>query len=129
MLTRTTSTVISPRTSSLTLHLRRRKTSGIPQASQSPPVCIYPKPRLPVEVVEIIIGFVLTSGPRDSNLSVISLSRTSKSVREITLRLYYREVIVDSRGLFGKICFILSAESERCGTNAYNWVRCALREI
>lgn len=128
MLTRTTSTVSNRRTSSLTLHLRR-KTSGIPQTAQSPLAYIHRKLRFPVEIVEIIIGFALSSGPRDSNISVISLSRTSKVFREITLRLYYREIIVDSRALFVKICFILAAESARCGTDAFNWVRWALHEF
>ncbi|KXN87680.1 hypothetical protein AN958_08317 [Leucoagaricus sp. SymC.cos] len=125
MLTRTTSAtsaVLSRRTSSLTLRVRGQTSSRQHKLG-------YPsvQPRLPVEITEAIFAFVLLSCPcPESKFSIIHpFTQASKSFREIALRLYFRDIVIDSRALFVKVWDHLSTENNvfRYGSDSFSWVR------
>lgn len=120
MLTRTASTVLARRTGSLTLRVRGRNSTN----TQSKVTFIGP--RLPYEIIEIIVGFVLlTSSCSESRfLALHSFTRASKMLREIFLRLYFRDIMVDTWELFTKIWNYLSTENEIFGgSDSFCWVR------
>jgi len=120
MLTRTASTVLARRTGSLTLRVRGRNSTN----TQSKVTFIGP--RLPYEIIEIIVGFVLlTSSCSESRFFALhSFTRASKMLREIFLRLYFRDIMVDTWELFTKIWNYLSTENEIFGgSDSFCWVR------
>ncbi|KAF9448940.1 hypothetical protein P691DRAFT_813368 [Macrolepiota fuliginosa MF-IS2] len=118
MLTRTNSAVAARRTGSLTLRVR-----GKPPGSQHrfQPIGPY----FPLEIVEAIIGFVLSSLPNHTSfLAIIAFAQTSRALREIALRQYCRDVIVNSRVMFVKLWNFLSAENDIFrGIDKFIWVK------
>jgi len=119
MLTRTASTILARRTSSLTLRVRGRYSTDAQPKN-------YIGPRLPYEIIETVVGFVLPAYPCSESrfFALHSLIRASKMLREISLRLYFRNIVVDNWELFTKVWDYLSIQNEIFGgSNSFSWVR------
>ncbi|KAF5362530.1 hypothetical protein D9756_002655 [Leucocoprinus leucothites] len=121
MLTRTTSAVLPRGRNSLTLRVRGRSIG-----TQSKFKIGSLKPRFPLEIIETIVGFVLLLHPfpKSGFLAIRSFTQGSKMLREISLRLYFRDVLLDDRALFVKVWDYLSTENAVFGgSNSFGWVR------
>lgn len=121
MLSRTTSTVLSRRTSSLTIRVRGKAPDPQKRLTTT-------APRFPPEITEMIIKLVLLSYPcSDFRFSaIISIIHASKALREITLGLYFRDVIIESRTQLFELWESLSVEKEVFGmSGSFAWVKLA----
>lgn len=120
---RANSIVLTSRTSSLTLRIRGQ--APVPPQQN----CIVVSPRVPLEVIERIIELVQSAclcqlDAPPSRSAIGSIIQASKALREIAMRVYFRDVVVDSPSHFLELWTSLAIEKEVFGmVRSFNWVK------
>ncbi|XP_006462137.1 hypothetical protein AGABI2DRAFT_118999 [Agaricus bisporus var. bisporus H97] len=120
---RANSIVLTSRTSSLTLRIRGQ--APVPPQQN----CIVVSPRVPLEVIERIIELVQSAclcqlDAPPSRSAIGSIIQASKALRGIAMRVYFRDVVVDSPSHFLELWTSLAIEKEVFGmVRSFNWVK------